>query len=68
MIAGQVSPAGVPTTVKAMQGGSMVAQSGVDANGNFLLGELPAGTYSVQFQPDGGYLSQTVDGVAVLAG
>ena len=67
-IAGQVSPAGVTTTVMAVQGGSTVAQAGVDANGNFLLGGLPAGTYSVQFQPDGGYLSQTVDGVAVTAG
>src|SRR5436309_1877908 len=68
MIAGQVSPASVATTVMAVQGGSTVAQVGVDANGNFLLGGLPAGTYSVQFQPDGGYLSQTVDGVGVTAG
>ena len=39
-----------------------------DATGYFCIGGVPAGTYSVKFEPVTPYLKKAVDGVTVVNG
>ena len=67
-LSGMVAPAGVPTTVSVMQGSTLVASTDADMGGNFAVGQLPEGTYSLVFHPVADYLDATLEGVVVTAG
>jgi hypothetical protein len=67
-ISGTVLPAGVATTVYALQAPDTIGSTMAAADGAFKLCALPAGTYSVAFHPDTAYRDTTIAGVAVSAG
>ncbi len=67
-ITGQVVPMGVPTTVTALQGTTVVAQTTVDGSGNFTIDQLPPGTYSLFIHPEFDFVDSTVNGVVVNSG
>ena len=70
-INGMVQPSSVQTLVTATStSGDVEVSTYTDANGNFLLEGLPAGTYDVTFEvdPDLGVPPITVEGVEVSVG
>jgi len=67
-ISGTVLPAGIPTSVYALQAPDTLASTLAAADGSFTLSALPAGAYSVAFHPDTAYRDTTLSGVVVTAG
>ena len=67
-IAGIVVAPGVTTWISAVQDTGTVTSTTASPDGHFQLSLLPAGTYSVKFEPVSGYESKTVNGVVVTAG
>ncbi len=66
-IKGRVSVAGVPVTVTATSGGVSYS-SVVDANGDFLIAGLPAGTYSLTVTPQSPYNPNSINSINVTVG
>ena len=48
---GMLVPAGVPTTVSVMQGGSVVASANAGVDGSFMFFGLTPGAYTLMFHP-----------------
>jgi len=67
-ITGHVSPDSVVTGVVAISGPDTLQSTVTSAGGNFLLGSLPAGSYTVAFHPAAGWRDTSLTGVAVTAG
>ena len=67
-ISGQVVPAGIPTSVSAMQGAVVVAQISANMDGTFLLDLLPVGSYTVVVHPLFDFLDMTIPNVVVNSG
>lgn len=67
-ISGTVQPAGIPTTVYALQAPDTVGATLAAVDGSFKLCALPAGIYSVALHPDTAYRDTSLAGVAVAAG
>jgi len=66
-IQGRISPAGVATTITATSGG--VSYSSVaNANGDFVIAGLPAGTYTVSILPASPHAPVTLSNVVVTTG
>ena len=68
-IQGMVNPSNFQVMASVDINGEVVSAY-ADANGNFLLGGIPEGTYEVTFTPDpnSGYAIVTVDNITVVNG
>jgi hypothetical protein len=66
-ISGHVVPDSIATQVFAIAGAETL-QTGSTSAGHFLLGALPAGSYTVAFHPAAGWRDTSLTGVAVSAG
>lgn len=66
-IKGKIIPPGVFATVTATSGNNTYSGY-VNANGEFIISGLPAGTYTVTISPSAPYNSVTVNGVVVVTG
>jgi hypothetical protein len=66
-ISGQLSVPGVSAVVTASANGATFSVP-VDANGNFIIKGLPAGTYTVTVAPASPYTPATVNSVQVTVG
>jgi hypothetical protein len=64
---GQISPI-VPAVVNVTQGGNPFAQVSVDAEGRFIVTEIPAGSVDVVVHPATGYEDASRPGVSIVAG
>ena len=67
-IKGRVLPENVPTTVYAIQAADTIGSAITLEDGRFQVSVLPAGTYSVAFDPEGAYQDTTLTGVGVSTG
>lgn len=67
-IHGAVAPSGVMASVFVIANNDTVASTITGSDGQFTVGLLPAGTYSVAVHAREGYQDQTVAGVAVAMG
>ena len=67
-IKGRVLPENVTTTVYAIQATDTIGTAITLDDGRFQVSVLPAGTYSVAFDPEGAYRDTTLTGVNVTAG
>ena len=67
-IKGRVLPENVETTVYAIQAADTVGSAITLDDGRFQVSVLPAGTYSVAFDPEGAYRDTTLTGVNVITG
>lgn len=67
-ISGHVTPDSVATAVFAIAGAETLQTGSTSASGSFLLGSLPAGSYTVAFHPAAGWRDTARTGVAVSAG
>jgi len=64
-----VTPTALPASISATNSATSITYTTVtDANGNFLLRGLPAGTYSVTITPETPFPASTVAGVSVTIG
>lgn len=67
-ISGTITPElALPATISATVG-STTYTTATDANGNFLLRGLPAGTYTVTVTPEAPFTAVTIDNVNVTIG
>lgn len=67
-IKGTVTPLEAAPAVFAIVGTDTVATAYTDDVGKFILRSLPAGSYTVSFDPKTGYLPQQKEGVTVTLG
>lgn len=67
-IKGRVLPENVTTTVYAIQAADTIGSAITLDDGRFQVSVLPAGTYSVAFDPEGAYRDTTFTGVSVISG
>lgn len=67
-IKGAIDPAAALPAVFAIVSSDTVASTFADEAGNFLLRGVPAGTYTVSFDPKEGYTPQAKEGVSVSIG
>ena len=67
-IKGRVLPENVTTTVYAIQAADTIGSAITLDDGRFQVSVLPAGTYSVAFDPEGAYFDTTLTSVNVTAG
>lgn len=68
-IKGTVDPAASTPAIYAITGSDTVATTFADTvSGKFLLKGVPAGTYTVSFEPKTGYVAKTQSNVAVTLG
>jgi hypothetical protein len=66
-IKGKLSVAGVSAVITAGTG-TLTYSTGPDANGDFIISGLPAGTYSLSVTPAAPYSSSTMTNVSVSTG
>lgn len=66
-IRGSVTPGGVATIVTAGSGGNAYSTA-ADAQGQFILKGLPAGTYTLGVQPVSPYAASTTSNITVVTG
>ncbi len=66
-IMGKISPVGTAATIMATSGGLSYSTT-VNATGNFLLGGLPPGTYSLLVTPEAPFAVMTIADVDVSVG
>lgn len=66
-IKGQVIPAGINCSISA-SGGTTTYSTIADANGNYLIQGVPAGTYTVTLTPDPPLVAITINNVSVTVG
>lgn len=66
-ITGSITPVGIIAVVEATSNGTIYS-SATNANGEFLIGGLPAGTYDITVTPDLPLLPVTLNGIAVTIG
>jgi len=67
-IRGRVLPEDVATTVYAIQAADTIGSAIALDDGRFQVSVLPAGAYSVAFDPEGAYFDTTLTNVNVTAG
>ena len=67
-IKGRVLPENVTTTVYAIQAADTIGSAITLDDGRFQVSVLPAGAYSVAFDPEGAYRDTTLTGVNVISG
>ncbi|HET9252063.1 MAG TPA: DUF4382 domain-containing protein [Candidatus Eisenbacteria bacterium] len=67
-IKGRVLPEDTATTVYAIQAADTIGSAITLDDGRFQVSVLPAGTYSVAFDPEGAYRDTTLTGVNVIQG
>jgi hypothetical protein len=67
-ITGHVSPDSVATDVFAVLGADTLQSATTSSAGTFLLGALPAGSYTLAFHPAAGWRDTSLAGVAVTRG
>jgi len=67
-IKGHVFPENVQTVVYAIQATDTIGTAITAVDGRFQVSVLPAGTYSVAFDPEGAYRDTTLTGVNVTTG
>ena len=67
-ISGTVVPAGLATTVYAIQAPDTLGSTIVATDGSFKMSVLSAGVYSLAFDAAAGYRDTTLTGIAVTAG
>jgi hypothetical protein len=67
-IKGQISPAEASPAVYAIAGQDTVASAFCDEQGVFLLRGIPAGTYTVSFEPKEGFLGMQEDNIEIEIG
>ncbi len=67
-IKGMVTPLEASPAVFAISGSDTVATAYTDATGKFMLRAIPAGTYTISFDPKTGYVSQQKENVSVTLG
>jgi len=66
-IKGRISPSGVAVSITATSGG-LSYSSVANANGDFVIAGLPAGTYTVSILPASPYAPVTINNVVVTVG
>src|SRR5262245_27158001 len=66
-IHGTVQPAGVATSIFAVQA-DIVATASAGGDGQFTISALAPGSYALQFHPASGYRDTTLAGIMVTAG
>ncbi|MFW6086122.1 MAG: MSCRAMM family protein [Myxococcota bacterium] len=67
-VSGRVEPSGAEATVSAMQFGAVIASTGTDEDGGFLLTDLPVGTYELVVSAPGYHRYEADEGVRVREG
>ena len=67
-IRGTITPLEAAPAVFAIAGTDTVATAYTDATGKFILRSIPAGTYTVSFDPKTGYLPMQKESVSVTVG